>query len=275
MKQDDGSLYDYISNCTFLQVDVLGLKPTEINSRSSIVYTGIKYRKSVNYRGNTYSGNIGQCPKCKCAFIWIHGYNVDEASAIQQGEDINDSYKESGGKCDVYNFIWNGNPGLTQFHASMKAARMVGPGSFSTFIRDFQNKCPDTKLHVGAHSLGSAVILSALKKGTGISKIGHVFLINSAVDNESIAKGEEFSEASSLAESIQIAYSRRDIVLFVPFSLASSNAALGNRGLDKSGEYSENIYQKDYTYKFGYKHSAVYDENRNFSLWNDIAIKTK
>ncbi len=69
-------------------------------------------------------------------------------------------------------------------------AKENGP-KLAQYIVDFNNKCPTTKIHVIAHSLGATVVDSALvildKNSNWNNKIASVHLLGAAIDNKLIA----------------------------------------------------------------------------------------
>ncbi len=205
--------------------------------------------------------------------IWIHGFENTEKIAQENGASIVSGYKKANkGKCDVYNFIWNSNLGKLHFRAAAEAAREVGKNAFKKFVLDLKRKCPDTVLHVGTHSLGAAVILSALESRGNMPKIENVFLVNPAVDNESLGDGEEFQHAPERAKLIHIFYSKEDDTLEFWYPLGSFNVALGENGVDCWGSYPSNIYQYDYTKHFDDNHSAVYDHSKDKEKQKDMPL---
>ncbi|WP_354833796.1 RHS repeat-associated core domain-containing protein [Akkermansia muciniphila] len=266
------NLYRFVRNEITKKIDFLGLY-TLINARKSTGYqraTAYRPFHAVKYSDN-YEGEIGECPKCQCAFIWIHGYNVSLADAKKSFEAVEKSYKDAKGKCDVYGFAWNGNPGVIHFQEATIAARYVGKGAFSKFIRDLRSKCPKTKIHIGTHSLGAAVALKALANGEGVSGIGNVVLTNPAVDNESLEYGKEFGEAPKYSESITIAISQEDDVLEFLYSASSFDTALGENGPEHADRVPTNVHTNDYTNDFDDDHSAVYDPEKNQKYFEDVA----
>ena len=217
---------------------------------------------------DAYEGTIGHCPKCGCVLVWIHGYNTTLAEAMTRFEVVEKAYKSSEGKCDVYGFAWNGNPGASNFKDAVKGSRFTGSGAFSHFLRDLKAKCPNIKVHIGTHSLGAGVALEALAHGEDIGNIGNVFLANPAVDNESLEPGEEFEKAPANADSIHLAISKEDDILEFVYPLSEFNVALGENGPDHPENVPANVITHDFTNDFGDNHGAVYIPSNNSNFWN-------
>ena len=266
-EQGGTNLYGFIKNRTFKQFDYLGLYIL-INAIASVKYT---YHDGLVFPSNlsdAYEGTIGDCPKCRCVLVWIHGYNTNLAEAMTRFEVVEKAYKGSGGKCDVYGFVWNGNPGVSNFKDAVKGSRFTGSGAFSHFLRDLKTKCPNIKIHIGTHSLGAGVALQALAHGKDIGNIGNVFLANSAVDNESLEPGEEFENAPANADSIHLAISKEDDILEFTYPLSEFNVALGENGPDHPQNVPANVTTHDFTNDFGDIHDAVYEPLNNSNFWN-------
>ena len=261
------NLYGFIKNRIFKQLDYLGLYIL-INATESVKYI---YHDGLVFPSNlsdAYEGTIGHCPKCGCVLVWIHGYNTTLAEAMTRFEVVEKAYKSSEGKCDVYGFAWNGNPGASNFKDAVKGSRFTGSGAFSHFLRDLKAKCPNIKVHIGTHSLGAGVALEALAHGEDIGNTGNVFLANPAVDNESLEPGEEFEKAPANADSIHLAISKEDDILEFVYPLSEFNVALGENGPDHPENVPANVITHDFTNDFGDNHGAVYIPSNNSNFWN-------
>ena len=254
------NLYGFVGNRIMDRLDQLGLY-TLINARDTTGYYEHDGFVFAQYYSDNYEGEIGECPDCGCVFIWIHGYNVNLSEAETSFKKVETSYRQAQGKCDVYGFAWNGDPGELFFPEATAAARSVGRGAFSKFIRDLKKKCPKTRIHIGTHSLGARVALSALQQpNKGVSGIGHVMLTNAAVDNEVLEPGRVFAQAPQVTTSIHVMHSRYDSVLNRYFRIGSFDTELGQDGPEHPKKVPENVHIKDCTSFFGKDHSAIYEQ---------------
>jgi pimeloyl-ACP methyl ester carboxylesterase len=266
------NLYGFVGNDGIDKSDFLGFY-TMINARRSVIYkkngwpSPIVRAKKIS---DDYEGAIGKKPACNCVLIWIHGFNVNYESSKTSFEQIENAYRATGGKCDVYGFSWSGDSGVAAFSEAVRAATMTGLGPFSKFIREFKTKYPGVKINIGTHSLGARVALSALVTGDGVYNIGDIVLANPAVDNESLEPGEEFHSAGKFADSINIVTSDDDDVLEFAYRADQFNAALGQNGPENYGHVSENVSTHEFTDDFGDDHSAVYDTKRNSNFWRQF-----
>jgi len=268
------NLYGMVGNRIVNRYDKLGLY-TLINARNSIEY---RFTEGADVNGlstgsinpfevnKTYKGDIGNEPKCGCALIWVHGFQNTLETAQDGFIKIENSYHAAGGKCDVYGFAWNSNPGVNRFGAAVAGSRMIGTGSFSSFVRDYKAKHPKARIHIAGHSLGAGVILTALAKGVGVHGIGNVIISNAAVDNEVFEPGEEFRKAPTNANWIGVSISKEDDILEYTYTPAAGNVALGENGFDNPLETPGNVFVKDFTNELRDDHSAVYT-NGAFWKW--------
>lgn len=133
-------------------------------------------------------------------------------------------------------------------------------------MKEFNKKCPDTKINIGTHSLGARVALTSLLL---VNKINKLILTNPAVSNNSFDNDGEFYKAAKNAESIIIATSYDDSVLNLGYVLSEADMALGQTGPETIPTL-KNIHTIDYTDSFKSDHSAVYDSSVNKKYWEDV-----
>ena len=230
----------------------------------------VKRGKDSRRLNDRYTPAIGKCPRC--ALIWVHGFHNDLTGAASATTSVEVGYRRAGGKAEVYGFAWNSNPGKPFFYATRRAADQVGTGAFTTFLRDFKAKCPDTTICVGAHSLGSRV---ALRGTTAVGGISSVLLVAAAVDNESLEPGEEFGAAPQFTDNIYVAYNDDDDVLGSAYVISEFDSALGSAGAENPEALPRNVRQRDFEKDFGDDHSAVYDEDKNTGFWRHYGNQLK
>ena len=119
--------------------------------------------------------------------IYIHGYNRDEAEAKEEFNRIQTSLNYNNYRVPLVGFSWDSK---ALWEIAKTYAKENGP-KLAQYIVDFNNKCPNTKIHVIAHSLGAAVVDSALvildKNSSWNNKISSVHLLGAAINNKLIA----------------------------------------------------------------------------------------
>ncbi len=225
-------------------------------------YYYFKWGKDSRKLNNNYKGNIGNCPPC--ALIWIHGFHNDFNEARRIFIDVERDYKRAGGQAEIYGFAWNAKPGPTFFYAGRRAADQVGKGAFAAFLNDFVKKCPDTVIHLGAHSLGNRVLLQ------GVNEVKRRFpsalLVAAAVDNESLEPGQEFGAVPGLIGNVYVAFNPEDDILFL-YAVSELDSALGKTGSENSNLLPRNVHQRNFIKDFGDDHGGVYDPQKNVNFW--------
>ena len=160
---------------------------------------------------------------------------------------------------------------MLNFDAAQEAARITGRKILSKFLTDLINACPKTRIHMGTHSLGALVALEALMSID--AKINNVVLVNAAIDNESLQRGERCEDASNKADTITLAISNDDFVLDFAYPLSEFDSAAGETGSENPQKLPDNVKEEDYTNDFGDDHGAVYDNEKNKEFWDNMKDK--
>ena len=119
--------------------------------------------------------------------IYVHGYNRDDGEAKEEFNRIQTSLNYNNYRIPLVGFSWDSK---VLWDLAKTNAKENGP-KLAQYIVDFNNKCPTKKIHVIAHSLGAAVVDSALvildKNSNWNNKIASVHLLGAAIDNKLIA----------------------------------------------------------------------------------------
>ena len=126
--------------------------------------------------------------------IMIHGLRNDKAGAIQKFMIVKKRLKQLGYVYPVIGYSYDSNTKGAHLKKSALKALRVGQKiaqengyNLSKFIIDFKKKNPNTKIRLIGHSLGTEVILSALKKLAYSSKnqdiVESVYFFGSSLPN--------------------------------------------------------------------------------------------
>ena len=135
--------------------------------------------------------------------VYVHGVWATPEAAEEQSERVFLSLQKSGYAFPLIGFSWDSNTpfslddlDLSQhgWDVAKRIANENGP-LLTKFIADFKSKCPEDKLRIIAHSLGSRVTLSAIQSlydsgsntNTITKDITSVHLLGAAVDDEQVS----------------------------------------------------------------------------------------
>ncbi|MBK9121035.1 MAG: alpha/beta hydrolase [Phycisphaerales bacterium] len=212
---------------------------------------------------------------CDCVLVWVHGYNTNLEQARDSFASAESAYQGARGKCKVYGFAWRGDFSPIQFRRSMRSADITATGAFARFIKDLQNACPSTRLHIASHSLGARVVLGALQDG--VSGIDQVILTSAAVSNSVFESGGEFEDAPLSANKTIIAFNRMDEVLRTPYQLSQLHAALGQTSVRAADRvpHASRLAEFDVTREWQTHHGGVYKSPQNAHFWRHVAPRIK
>ncbi|MGE5863065.1 MAG: alpha/beta hydrolase, partial [Nitrososphaerales archaeon] len=143
--------------------------------------------------------------------IYIHGYNRDDIEAQEEFNRLQKSMTYNHAIIPLVGFSWDSK---VLWDIAKTNAKENGP-KLAQYIVDFNNKCPTTKIHVIAHSLGAAVVDTALvildKNSTWNGKIASVHLLGAVINNKSIANNTLLGNATNnIVEKFYNLYNRED-----------------------------------------------------------------
>src|SRR5919112_4795138 len=168
-------------------------------------------RTDYEYYNDNSSGIEGEiiCPHQKEIAIYIHGVWTDETSANEQFDRTAKSLAANNYSIPLIGFSWDSNTHLSKngWEVAKNIAKDNGQ-KLAQFIFDFKNKCRDTDPRLIAHSLGAAVVKSALitmsnnqtfnknvNNDNFISNIKSVHLLGAAINRSVVASNTTFGRA--------------------------------------------------------------------------------
>ena len=147
--------------------------------------------------------NIKDCPGELA--IYVHGIWANDSQAEEQTDRVSLSLQNSGYSIPLIGFSWDSNTAFSldnvtlSYHGWMIAKKIANENGpiLGKFISDYKTECPEDKIRIIAHSLGSRVTLSALQwihdnineqNDNNTSKgITSVHLMGAAVNNDQIS----------------------------------------------------------------------------------------
>ena len=129
--------------------------------------------------------------------IYIHGYNRNDIEAKEEFNRIQTSLTYNNYRIPLVGFSWDSK---VLWEIAKTNAKENGP-KLAQYIVDFHNKCPNTKIHLIAHSLGASVVDSALvildkNSKWNNSKIASVHLLGAAINNKLIENNTDLGNAT-------------------------------------------------------------------------------
>lgn len=137
--------------------------------------------------------------------IYVHGIWANDSQAEEQTDRVSLSLQDSGYSIPLIGFSWDSNTAFSldnvtlSYHGWMIAKKIANENGpiLGKFISDYKTECPEDKIRIIAHSLGSRVTLSALQwihdnikeqNNNNTSKeITSVHLMGAAVNNDQIS----------------------------------------------------------------------------------------
>jgi hypothetical protein len=143
--------------------------------------------------------NINNCPGELA--IYVHGVWATKEIANEQTERVSLSLEKAGYDIPVIGFSWDSNTAFSLDDLSLSEhgwniAKIIANSNgplLGKFIQQFNDDCPNDKLRIIAHSLGSRVTLSAIQSlyensiADNSKKITSVHLLGAAIDDEQIS----------------------------------------------------------------------------------------
>jgi hypothetical protein len=164
--------------------------------------------------------------------IYIHGVWTPREEAIEQAERTNMSIEQAKNnlplptdkKLPIFIFIWKGNTQSSESGWLEAKNNTIAAGhELAEIIAKSKDVCPDDKIRIIAHSLGSRVVLSALDglENNNIRwkerdhNITSIHLMGAAADHEKVSKNQSDIDRSSFDDGKVYGYAiERNVVNF-------------------------------------------------------------
>lgn len=152
--------------------------------------------------------------------LLVHGYNnTEDAVALAYARIERAAKKAFGRHYDVITgYTWPGGAIGLSYPVARSRANAAGP-RLAGWIRQIARAA--ASLDVMSHSLGARVVLKALDRSSG-TPVRNLYLLASAIDNESIEKGQEFFAAARRCERAVVMHSKHDRTLGVWFRIGDA-----------------------------------------------------
>jgi pimeloyl-ACP methyl ester carboxylesterase len=144
---------------------------------------------------------LGMTGTAKVAVIFVHGYNVTAAEALEESEVLSQDIRESNehlrqqlsvlpetNAVTLLAFLWKGDFGEGLFYRAQHAAENTGH-VFADFLGAVARQAPGARIVVLTHSLGAEVVLEALrgmKEADDRPAVDNLILVQGAVPAHSV-----------------------------------------------------------------------------------------
>ena len=186
--------------------------------------------------------------------IYVHGFANDEAGAKDAFSTARTALRSNGYQHPVVGFSWDSDTGVGDFDDAAAIATLNG-AKLAQFVIDQQMEHPEMKVRIIGHSLGTRVILNALraldtneKWAQMGAKVRSVHVVGAAVDNEEVDSNNFGPEIGRQTDEFHNLHSTEDDVLENGYPLVQGDNALGENGADFSdGTKPANYTETDVT----------------------------
>lgn len=196
--------------------------------------------------------------------IYVHGWNVDEAGAIENANEALTNLQAAGYAGSVVGFTWDSDiGGLNSWYDAQEVAKQNGP-KLANVALDFKLNCPSSTLRFVSHSLGAQVVLSTLRTlatWTAWTDRNYMLrtlhMLGAAVANEAPTTRwpNTHNAIATQTTSTFNYYNYEDDVLSTYFGPAQQNQALGEDGAENTA-VPENYLDYNVTDQVGDDHSG-------------------
>jgi esterase/lipase superfamily enzyme len=162
--------------------------------------------------------------KDKKILLLVHGYNNDFNDVIRAyaiiEQNLNSIYDE------IIAFSWPGGDNRFDYHAAKCKTSSLSPITKNIFdlIAEYSKS-----FDIMAHSMGVRLAIVGMENMK--NKIGNIYTMGAAIDNEEIHTNERFGQVISKGcNNFYVFYSKKDSVLKFLYKVAELDNALGNTG---------------------------------------------
>ena len=203
------------------------------------------------------------CTQDREIVIYVHGWNADEQSALDQFDTVKASLDSLGYTQPIIGFSWDSNTKFSgwdwfdDWEDGKKIAQKNGL-KLGKFILDLKSSCANAKIHLVGHSLGASVILNALDRLHNDQRLqpwnsadrnyrfDSVHLLGAAVSPADISLTQGFGSAiiSEVDDEFHNKYSIQDDTLEGVYLNTEGHRALGQVGAQGWQSGVQGIYHQ-------------------------------
>lgn len=177
----------------------------------------------------------------------VHGFHNDAEDGLDIAQTARNEYESAGLEGAVSGLGWDAGSTAIDWWSANERARELGP-QLATFIRAYKERYPETDIVLQGHSLGTRVILEAVRalaEQGETDVVDTVVMFAGAVDSYEVSKDGKYGDAlSSAVNNVENYFSTEDGVLNWVFWMAEmGKEAIGNAG--GAGDLPENYTDHD------------------------------
>lgn len=168
----------------------------------------------------------------KRVLLLVHGYNNEFDDVVRAYSLIEDHIgRLMKDKYDlIIGYTWPGGDDRFDYFSAKTRTGALSPRFQETLRKLHSASTRPAALDIMTHSMGARLALESLKLLTTRGVVRNLFLMASAVDNESIERGEEYFTANGRVRNSFVFHSKHDQVLSLAYRIAEFDRALGLHG---------------------------------------------
>ncbi len=169
----------------------------------------------------------------KYVLLLVHGYNNEFEDVVRSYDIIRRNTKVHLARYydEVVGYTWPGGDDPLDWYGAKRRAGSVG-ARFGHLLNSLSSRA--TVVDVMSHSLGARVVFKGLQVSSR-NAVRANFMMASAVDNESVERGEKYYRPMRRASESVIFYTKHDYVLRYGYRAAEWDRALGHSGPENPG----------------------------------------
>lgn len=184
-------------------------------------------------------------PTDKDTLLLIHGFNNDFKNVTKAYLDFEKRIRVAGFQDNIVGFTWPSYGQWFQYFGDKEQVEFAAP-ALTRFLQRFHPRLGQKALHANTHSMGTHLLIQALKSypGANIRPINEMTCFAADVTNDVLEKGEIGYRAARRVNRLTSYFNRHDPVLGVS-AFANVDGRLGMNGADEPDLLPDNAFQVD------------------------------
>jgi len=220
------------------------------------------------------------------SLIFIHGFNVTFAEAIESAATMAEKYAEKDYKPNVFVFSWPSDGKVTNYFNDRHDAQASGYAfarglmKLSSFFKDCKpNEVCNQKVHLIAHSMGNYVLRHALQQaqkiaeGASLTRIFDEIILTAAdEDNDAFEHDYKLAKLAHLAQRITVYFNSGDLALKTSDFTKGNPDRLGHDGPNKPHEIPAKVVLVDASSVVGGIAEHSYHQEEDIVIKDIVAV---